>query len=478
MLWRPTYHRRLAQLADGITTGFSFVAAYFVWGQARIFFPWAPLGREIEITPDLLWKIVLFSVIWVLILTKLNAYTYQRFTSFARELKMVLKTSLIGTLILFAGDFILRFEYIPRTYVGIFFVVNFFSLAGEKIILFEVAKKIREKGQNRKKVIVVGCGLRAKNFIETVEKNLGWGLDILGLVVDRDSLREKERYGKKVLGSTQEMAEILHQCPVDEVIMCASGNELSRLEFEEVFEICEWEGVQIRVNSDLLGKLTKKVTVDQIYGLSIISFLTTPNNEWAIYLKRLVDILVSGIVLIILSPVFLMIAVAIKLTSEGPVFYDWNVVGFNKKAFRSWKFRTMLANADEMKENLTQLNEMNWPVFKVKNDPRITKVGGFLRKFSLDELPQLWSVLKGDMSLVGPRPSFPHELARYESWHRRKLSIKPGITCLWQVEGRNKISDFNEWIRMDLEYIDNWSLWLDIKILLKTIPAVFKGTGC
>jgi exopolysaccharide biosynthesis polyprenyl glycosylphosphotransferase len=477
MLWRPTYHRRIAQLADAITTAFSFLVAYFTWSWAKVIFPWAPLGRDIEITPDLFGKIVIFSIIWVIILTKLDAYTYQRFTSFERELKLVLKTSLIGTLILFAADFIFRFEYIPRTYVGIFFVVNFLSLMGEKVILFEVAKKIREKGKNRKKVIVVGSGLKAKNFIEAVESNLGWGLDIVGLVMDRDSHREKERYGRKVLGSNQEIAEILHQYPVDEVIICASGKELSRLEFEEVFEICESEGVQIRVASDFLGKLTKKVTVDHIYGLSIISYLNTPNNEWALYLKRLIDIVVSGILLIILSPFFLVIAIVVKLTSGGPVLYEWNVMGFNKRPFRSWKFRTMLVNADEMKKNIIHLNEMKGPVFKMKNDPRITKVGSFLRKFSLDELPQLWSVFKGDMSLVGPRPAGPHELTRYESWQRRKLSIKPGITCLWQVNGRNKINDFNEWVRLDLQYIDNWSFWLDIKILIKTIPTVFMGTG-
>jgi exopolysaccharide biosynthesis polyprenyl glycosylphosphotransferase len=477
MLWRPAYHRRIVQLADALTTAFSFIAAYFALIWARIIFPWAPIGRDIEITHDLYWKIVAFAIIWTIVLTKLGAYTYQRFKSLRREVKLVVKASLIGTLILLAADFILRFEYIPRTYIGIFFIANFLSLAVEKTILFEVAKEIRKRGKNRKKILVVGSGMRAKNFIGTVENNPEWGLDIVGLVVDRDSLGEKEPYGKKILGSNKKMAEILHQYRVDEVIICASGNELGRLEFEEVFEICEREGVQIRVNSDFLGKLTKKVTIDEVYGLSIISFTTIPDNEWSLYLKRLMDILISGILLITLSPIFLVMAILIKITSEGTVFYEWNVVGFNKKPFRSWKFRTMVVNADEMKQKLMDLNEMKGPVFKIKNDPRITKVGKFLRKYSLDELPQLWSVFKGDMSLVGPRPAFPHELARYESYHRRKLSIKPGITCLWQIKGRNAVNDFDEWVRMDLEYIDNWSPWLDFKILLKTISVVLIGTG-
>jgi len=262
---------------------------------------------------------------------------------------------------------------------------------------------------------------------------------------------------------------------VDEVIICASGKELSQV--EEILETCEREGVQVRINSDFFGRLVKKVTVDEVYGLPIISFINIPDNEWAFYLKRLLDIFLSGILLIILSPFFIVIGILIKLTSEGPVFYEWNVVGFNKKPFRSWKFRTMVKDADTKKESLIALNEMKGPVFKIKNDPRITGVGRFLRKFSLDELPQLWSVFKGDMSLVGPRPAGPHELIRYESWHRRKLSIKPGITCLWQANGRNRISDFGEWVKLDLQYIDNWSLWLDLKILAKTAWVVLKGTG-
>jgi exopolysaccharide biosynthesis polyprenyl glycosylphosphotransferase len=477
MLWRPTYHRRLAQLADALATAFSFVAAYFVWSWAKLIFPWIPFGRDIETTPDLFGKIAVFAIIWVVILTKLDGYTYQRFTSFERELTLVFKTSLIGTLILFAADFVLRFSYIPRSYVGIFFVVNFFSLALEKIILFEIAKILRERGKDRKKVLLVGTGLRTKNFVETVERNLEWGLDVIGLVAEDQLMRGKELYGKKVFGAAKEIEDILHGTQVDEVIICASGNELGRLEFEKVFDTCGREGIQVRINSEFLGKLTKKITVDHIYGLSIISYLNTPHNEWVLYLKRLIDILVSSILLIILLPVFLLIALVMKLTSEGPVLYEWNVMGFNKKPFRSWKFRTMVINADEMKEKLMDLNEMKGPVFKIKNDPRITRVGKFLRKFSLDELPQLWSVFKGDMSLVGPRPAFPHELFRFESYHRRKLSVKPGITCLWQINGRNDVSDFDEWVRMDLEYIDNWSIWLDFKILVKTVGVVLRGTG-
>ena len=167
----------------------------------------------------------------------------------------------------------------------------------------------------------------------------------------------------------------------------------------------------------------------------------------------------------------------IKLSSNGPVLYKWNVVGKNGVPFNSWKFRTMVPKADEIKINLSDKNEMTGPVFKMKYDPRITKVGKFLRKYSLDELPQLWSVLKGEMSLVGPRPAGPKEWSQYEEWQKRKLSVTPGMTCLWQINGRNEVHEFDAWVKMDLEYIDNWNLLLDFKILLKTIPTVLKGTG-
>jgi lipopolysaccharide/colanic/teichoic acid biosynthesis glycosyltransferase len=174
---------------------------------------------------------------------------------------------------------------------------------------------------------------------------------------------------------------------------------------------------------------------------------------------------------------FIVIVALVKITSKGPIFYRWNVVGLNKKPFKSWKFRTMVPNADDMKSVLGACNIMKGPVFKLKSDPRVTKIGRFLRKFSLDELPQLWSVLKGDMSLVGPRPPLQSEVLNFESWHRRKLSIKPGITCLWQVQGRNVINNFDDWARLDLQYIDNWSIWLDLKILFLTVFAVLRGSG-
>lgn len=199
--------------------------------------------------------------------------------------------------------------------------------------------------------------------------------------------------------------------------------------------------------------------------------------SWQLTIKRLMDIVGSGLLLLLLSPVLLLIALAIKLDDFGPILYRWNVVGQGGRPFRGYKFRTMVVNADALKAALQAQNEMQGPVFKIQNDPRITRVGRFLRKFSLDELPQLWSVFKGDMSLVGPRPPLTIEYAQFTEYQKQKLAMKPGITCLWQISGRNNIRDFDEWVRLDLEYIRTWSLWLDVRILLGTIPAVIRGTG-
>jgi lipopolysaccharide/colanic/teichoic acid biosynthesis glycosyltransferase len=191
----------------------------------------------------------------------------------------------------------------------------------------------------------------------------------------------------------------------------------------------------------------------------------------------MIDVLASAILLISLSPLFLILAVAVKLSSPGPIFYRWMVVGRSGRPFLSHKFRSMVANADDLKVKLEGLNEMTGPVFKVTKDPRITPAGCWMRRYSLDELPQLYSVLKGDMSLVGPRPPLHSEYRRFTDFQKKKLAVKPGITCLWQVSGRNQVNDFDQWVRLDLEYIRRWSLWLDTKILCRTAAAVFSGSG-
>jgi exopolysaccharide biosynthesis polyprenyl glycosylphosphotransferase len=281
------------------------------------------------------------------------------------------------------------------------------------------------------------------------------------------------------LGDVADLGDLLIHHPIHEVIAIqplSNGGWIER-----VIQACDYMGVLLRIVPEVL--LREQHTLKKLYpfvALNLPAIVLTPPH-WdsdELFVKRAFDLMVSVVLLILLSPLFLAVAVAIKLTTpQLPVFYPWRVVGQNGVEFTGYKFTTMEADADERKAELEAHNEMTGPVFKMKNDPRVMPLGRFLRKYSINELPQLWSVLKGDMSLVGPRPAGPHELVRYEFWHKRKLSIRPGITCLWQIRGRNKISNFDDWVRMDLEYIDKWSLWLDLRILVRTAWVVISGTG-
>ncbi len=282
------------------------------------------------------------------------------------------------------------------------------------------------------------------------------------------------------LGSVADLGNLLVHLPIHEVVAVESATSAGWL--GDVLEACEYFRVTVRiVPQELLEWRDRSGPVLFRSGplrLPEIVLKAPHFDSNALFVKRLIDILVSGTLLVFLSPLFLLIALAIKLTTPGlTVLYPWRVVGYKGRQFTGYKFTTMQADADERKAELMHLNEMSGPVFKIRDDPRITALGRFLRKFSLNELPQLWSVLKGDMSLVGPRPANPKELARYELWQKRKLCVQPGITCLWQIRGRNAISNFDDWVRMDFEYIDNWSLWLDCVILGRTVWEVVKGSG-
>ena len=225
----------------------------------------------------------------------------------------------------------------------------------------------------------------------------------------------------------------------------------------------------------VINNLTMTTVSAQVHDSLVFS--RRWNQPLQVACKRVLDIIGSSLLLTVLSPLFLLLAVMVKLTSVGPVLYHWKVMGRNGRPFTGYKFRSMVVNADQLKDQLKELNEMSGPMFKLSRDPRVTSVGSWMRRYSLDELPQLYSVLKGDMSLVGPRPPLVTEYAEFTNYQKQKLAVKPGITCLWQVNGRNQINDFDEWIRLDLQYIGAWSLGLDLKILFKTLRAVFAGSG-
>ncbi len=239
---------------------------------------------------------------------------------------------------------------------------------------------------------------------------------------------------------------------------------------------CETEGIEAWMLPEFLHTTIAEATLDELAGEPMILFSTTAKSSWALMVKRVLDVVLSALALVILSPLFLGIMLAIRFTSPGPVFFVQRRSTLRGREFNMAKFRTMVANAEQVREELDIRNEVTGPVFKIKNDPRILPFGRWLRRYSLDELPQLWNVLKGDMSIVGPRPPIPAEVAKYESWQRRRLSMRSGCTCLWQIGGRNHLS-FEEWMRLDLKYIDTWSLSLDFQIMFKTVGTILRGTG-
>jgi exopolysaccharide biosynthesis polyprenyl glycosylphosphotransferase len=245
---------------------------------------------------------------------------------------------------------------------------------------------------------------------------------------------------------------------------------------EDAVNACETEGIKATIAVDLFDLKIARAHPTDIDGIPLLTFETTVAKEWQLYVKRAMDVVLSGLGIIILSPFLLIVAVLIKLTSSGPVLFKQHRLGLNGRKFVLHKFRTMYKGAQEILSKVENLNEMDGPDFKKKKIHWITPVGRLIRKFSIDEFPQLFNVFVGHMSLIGPRPTVPDEVSLYRSWQRRRFSMKPGITCLWQVNGRNKI-DFEEWMKLDLEYLDNWSLWLDFKILIKTIPVVLFGIG-
>jgi exopolysaccharide biosynthesis polyprenyl glycosylphosphotransferase len=274
----------------------------------------------------------------------------------------------------------------------------------------------------------------------------------------------------------EQLNSVMAQQPVDEVLVALPIDKYGPL-VETIVRQCEEQGIIVRVRTEMFNLQIAKSYADDLQGVSVMTIQSGPVDGWQLVMKRLIDIVGSVVFLLVLMPLLAVVALLIRLDSSGPVLFVQERVGFNKRRFKLLKFRTMVVEADRQQQMLEHLNEAEGPVFKIKNDPRITRVGKFLRRFSIDELPQFFNVLKGDMSLVGPRPLPLRDVERIDAqWHKRRFSIKPGITCLWQVNGRSSIS-FSEWVRMDLDYIDKWSLGLDLVILVKTIPAVFKGPG-
>lgn len=413
-------------------------------------------------------------LLWLFLMSIQGAYKDFRTRTFAKELEVIFKSCILSTIALGSIIFLFKMTLTSRLYIGINSIVTVVVLSISRLFLKKVFDYIHSKGYNQVNLLIVGTGKRARDFIRVVKSQANWGLRIVGLIDDEHGMFGKEIEGFRVLGRLQDIPFILHRIVVDRVIFVVPRLWLNRI--DEAILACEREGIPTSISMDLYNLRIAKVKQTDFAGFPLLDFETFSAKPWQLFIKRTLDIVISVVCLILFSPLFLATAIAIKLTSKGPVLFTQIRSGMNGRKFKLYKFRTMVVGAEMKKREIEKMNEMDGPVFKIKHDPRITKVGRFLRKFSIDELPQLWNVLKGDMSIVGPRPPLPVEVELYKMWQRRRLSLKPGLTCIWQVSGRNKIQ-FEKWMEMDLEYIDHWSLWLDFKIMFKTIFVVLFGYG-
>ncbi|MEJ2582190.1 MAG: sugar transferase [Acidobacteriota bacterium] len=459
--------------ADLVLTTAAFLLAWWLRSHvapqiAPSLFPTElyPLSRYLGLLPLVL-------AIWTLLLVTREAYTSRRTVSLASEIWQVVQVVGAGTLVLAAAGWLLRLDFVSRPFLILFVSLDLVFLIGEKLVLRLAARRVRKRGYNYRTLLIVGINPRAEEVARIVAEHPHWGLQLVGFVAPNGEHGD-EVADLPVLSGADDLPQILQEEVVDEVIFVLSRRQLE--EFEESFLLCSELGIRARV-ALYFPHMKSRVVLEELEGIPLLTFTNTPGAPFPMFLKRLQDLAASTLGIVLTAPLVPIIAAAIKLGSPGPIFYSQTRCGLNGRRFKLRKFRTMYEGSDSRLDEVAHLNEVDGPAFKARHDPRITPVGRVLRRTSLDELPQLYNVFKGDMSLVGPRPPLPEEVERYERWQRRRLSMKPGITGLWQVSGRANLDQFNRWIALDLAYIDQWSPWLDLKILLKTIPAVLSTRG-
>jgi len=417
-----------------------------------------------------------FMIAWHMIFSLFRLYQSRRLSSVHQEAMDVTKATAAAATVLLVGAIVVHIRLVTPIFVIFFWAVSTFGTMTSRFLLRWVLRRLRLRGRNLRNVVIVGSNARARAYARSIESRPELGFRVRGFADFAERSTQIESDGYAFVANFDNFPEFLRRNVVDEVVVALPMKSLYQ-QAAQIVGQCEEQGVVTRCLSDLFNMKSGSARAEQVEGQPVTTITTAGMDGLSLLLKRLIDFLSSCVLLTLLSPIFLIVAFIIKMTCPGPVFFVQERIGINKRRFNLIKFRTMMVDAEKRIHQLEHLNEVKGPAFKIKNDPRITGIGRFLRKASIDELPQIINVLKGDMSLVGPRPLPVRDYEGFDAdWHRRRFSVKPGITCLWQCNGRSNVS-FDRWMELDMEYIDNWSLWLDLKILLMTIPAVLKGSG-
>ena len=459
-------------------TGTAFIAAYFI---KKYMLP-MPF-RGLTIAPNYYIVLLMIIIIWYAAFALFPLYKSYRQQTLGQIIWNMAEAVSTGMLVMILCMYVFKITGVSRIMMGIFYLLNIGLLAISKGAVYKILGHYREKGFNFRNLLIVGSRDRAKSAIDAIGERSDSGFRVLGcLEVNQGDIGKQVKNGIRVIGTINHLEKILEENVVDELIFAMPLNKIDNA--DQCVATAEEIGVPIRIIPDWqIHKLIYNpgiapIQFEEFLGIPTMTLTTTSQMHGDLLIKNVFDYLFAGIAMVLLMPLFLLISCAIKLSSRGPVFYKQERSGLNGRKFMVYKFRTMVADAEARRHELDAFNEADGPVFKIKKDPRIIPfVGTFLRKASLDELPQLINILKGEISLVGPRPPIPAEVEQYDAWQRRRLSMKPGLTCIWQISpNRNEVS-FEEWMDLDLRYIDNWSLGLDFRVLLKTVWVVFKGAG-
>lgn len=429
---------------------------------------WAQWWRQIVPVPEGL--LVIFAAGWVIALSMNGLYRPRARWSIIREAIDVFQATIMLSLVALSVLFLFRLPDVSRLFMLVLFPALAAATIASRIVIRLALESLRRQGKNLRFVLVLGAGPRAQAFAAKLESHRELGLRVVGFLDDSPAFELPA--GWTYLGTLEALEQVLHSRVVDEVAVCLPFSQWSLI--DTITRVCEEEGKIVRIPMDVLDRAISVGKVEELDGTPVFSLVTGPDRAIGMAAKRMLDVLVSVVALVLLSPVFAAIAVAIVRDDGRPILFRQERLGLHGRPFKVIKFRTMSRDAEDRLAGLQHRNEINGSAFKMTDDPRVTGIGRFLRRTSLDELPQLINVLRGEMSLVGPRPPLPGEVDGYDLWHRRRLSMKPGITGLWQVRARRE-PEFDRWVAADLEYIDRWSLWLDFKILARTIPAAVQG---
>ncbi len=443
-------------------------AANFRFGED----PGWPLDKSPSL-PDPTFTVGVFIGMWIAVLWMHGMYRSRARWTRRSDVATILRATVVQLVATLSLLWLFKLPDVSRLLLAVVFPALAVAAIGIRIAVRQILVLARDNGRNVRYMLILGAGPRAKAFADLVETHAELGLVVIGHL-KADTSDTGIVLDRPLLGMVDDLEQILHSEIVDEVAICLpfAMEEL----IEQVALLCEQEGKVVRMPVAPMERLFTTGTLENIDGIGVYSLANGPDRAIGLALKRLIDIVGASLLLIILSPILLLLGIAIWLDSRRPVVFRQERVGLHGRSFNVLKFRSMCVDAEERLPELRPQNVINGHAFKLERDPRITRVGRFLRRSSLDELPQLINVLRGQMSLVGPRPPLPSEVAHYDTWHRRRLSMKPGMTGLWQVRARHS-SEFDHWVAQDLEYIDSWSLWLDFKIIARTVPAVIGGSG-